>query len=551
MKVTLRYVALAGAFAGALSLAGAVVAPVYASSLPNPATRAALSAYNTQYFISCGNGCITGAQINAYNALAFQSAGQLVDSNAWTGVNTWAGVSNFTGSFQINGNTMMFPAAPATLLYSGVAAVETWLQTPTSANLAAAVPDKTGTGPLVFGIAPTITLPNATGLPIAGISGLGTGVGTALGNTLDGTGGLASHAGVATALPSALITQFYIGTGAAGVAGVGSTGTHLAISGGTLGTDATNAATPSTLAARDAGGNVAFAGLTGTSFTDSGLATQGVVCNSAAGLFSTSTAGCPNTLLTAALGGTGVNAPTAHAVLIGEGASAFGQIAIGTAGRMLLDQGAGADPAFAVMSGDATLASNGAIAVAKIAGVSPGTFYSQNYATPPAIGSTTPAAGSFSALTDTALAVAGFATNTSGGVFGTVAAALAADVRTGTDATKPVTSGALLGAQAKQTVTESANAATVNWQSGFNARIVLNGNLTTLTLSNPSDGLPYVLDIVQPGSGGPYTVTWPAAVDWGAAGSPTLSTAANARDKIVLTYDSAASKYDATIAQGY
>ena len=40
-------------------------------------------------------------------------------------------------------------------------------------------------------------------------------------------------------LPSALITQFYIGTGAAGSAGVGSTGTHLAISGGVLGVDAT------------------------------------------------------------------------------------------------------------------------------------------------------------------------------------------------------------------------------------------------------------------------------------------------------------------------
>ena len=96
--------------------------------------------------------------------------------------------------------------------------VPAWLITPTSANLAAAVTDKTGTGPLVFGIAPTITLPNATGLPIAGISGLGTGVGTALGNTLDGTGGLASHAGVATALPSLTTSQLYGGTGGAGVA---------------------------------------------------------------------------------------------------------------------------------------------------------------------------------------------------------------------------------------------------------------------------------------------------------------------------------------------
>jgi hypothetical protein len=48
-----------------------------------------------------------------------------------------------------------------------------------------------------------------------------------------------------------------------------------------------------------------------------------------------------------------------------------------------------------------------------------GTFAFQNYASPPAIGGTTPAAGSFSALTDTALGTAGLVTNTSGGALGT------------------------------------------------------------------------------------------------------------------------------------
>lgn len=67
--------------------------------------------------------------------------------------------------------------------------------------------------------------------------------------------------------------------------------------------------------------------------------------------------------LGAANGGSGVNAPTAHAVLVGEGSSPFGQIAIGTAGRMFLDQGAGVDPAFAAMSGDATLAGSGALTI--------------------------------------------------------------------------------------------------------------------------------------------------------------------------------------------
>lgn len=76
-------------------------------------------------------------------------------------------------------------------LGSGIA---TFLATPTSANLLAAVTDETGTGSLVFATSPTLVTPNigtpsaavltnATGLPVStGISGLGTGVATFLAN---------------------------------------------------------------------------------------------------------------------------------------------------------------------------------------------------------------------------------------------------------------------------------------------------------------------------------------------------------------------------------
>ena len=74
-------------------------------------------------------------------------------------------------------------------LGSGVA---TFLATPSSANLAAAVTGETGTGALVFADTPTLiapilgtptsgTLTNCSGLPVSsGISGLGTGVATLL-----------------------------------------------------------------------------------------------------------------------------------------------------------------------------------------------------------------------------------------------------------------------------------------------------------------------------------------------------------------------------------
>lgn len=53
--------------------------------------------------------------------------------------------------------------------------VLTWLQTPTSANLAAAVTDETGSGALVFATSPTLITPNigvATGTSFNGITGL-------------------------------------------------------------------------------------------------------------------------------------------------------------------------------------------------------------------------------------------------------------------------------------------------------------------------------------------------------------------------------------------
>ncbi len=86
--------------------------------------------------------------------------------------------------------------------------VATFLATPSSANLISAVTDETGTGSLVFATSPTLvtpalgtpssaTLTNATGLPIAtGVSGLGTGVATALAVNVGSSGAPLVNGGV-------------------------------------------------------------------------------------------------------------------------------------------------------------------------------------------------------------------------------------------------------------------------------------------------------------------------------------------------------------------
>ena len=99
-----------------------------------------------------------------------------------------------------SGNLSNCTALPLTSVTGLGANVATFLATPSSANLASAVTDETGSGALVFANTPTLvtpilgtptsgTLTTCTGLPIStGVSGLGTGVATALGVNVGTTG---------------------------------------------------------------------------------------------------------------------------------------------------------------------------------------------------------------------------------------------------------------------------------------------------------------------------------------------------------------------------
>ena len=139
--------------------------------------------------------------------------------------------------------------------------------------------------------------------------------------------------------------------------------------------------------------------------------------------------------------------------------------------------------------------------------------------------------------------------NTSGTLLQDVAAASATQIWTGSNNASPVTSLSLANAQAELVLIDGAS---ISWNmaNGLNATVTLGGNRTLATPTNPIANYNYRLKIVQPNSGGPYTLNWPTNFDWGGAGAPSLSSGANVRDVVMLEYEAASNKFIAMFWKG-
>jgi len=152
--------------------------------------------------------------------------------------------SDITGTLPVaNGGTGL------TSLGTGIT---TFLGTPSSANLASAVTDETGSGALVFANSPTLvtpalgtpssaTLTYATGLPLStGITGLGTGVATALAINTPNTGAIVVNGGALGTPSSGTVTNL---TGTASININGMVGSSTQYSGAFTSLSASSALT--------------------------------------------------------------------------------------------------------------------------------------------------------------------------------------------------------------------------------------------------------------------------------------------------------------------
>lgn len=95
------------------------------------------------------------------------------------------------------------------------------------------------------------------------------------------------------------------------------------------------------------------------------------------------------------------------------------------------------------------------------------------------------------------------------------------------------------------------DAATINTNASAsnNFRVVLGGNRTLANPTNLADGMKLNWVIVQDAIGS-RALTFGSSFDWGGAGTPVLSTAANAIDMVSAYYDATSGKLLATFRKG-
>ena len=89
---------------------------------------------------------------------------------------------------------------------------------------------------------------------------------------------------------------------------------------------------------------------------------------------------------------------------------------------------------------------------------------------------------------------------------------------------------------------------TINWTLGNKFKFTFGAQNDTFTFTAPTNPCTLMLTLIQDGTGS-RTITWPATVKWPGGTAPTLTTTANARDKVALDWDGA--QYDGVCSKDF
>jgi hypothetical protein len=201
----------------------------------------------------------------------------------------------------------------------------------------------------------------------------------------------------------------------------------------------------------------------------------------------------------------------------------------------------------------ASTASTGAFTTLSASSTVSGTGFSTYLASPPAIGGTAAAAGTFTALTATGTTT--LATSLTGALSASSGVVSAGTLSIANGGTSQTTAAAAQRALTPATSTVTTGASpSVNWSLSNSFDLTLtSATAASMAFTNAQDGQVITIAIHQPASGTPTTVSWSGitGILWAGGTAPTQTATLSKTDVYTFYYNATAAKYYGSYVQNF